>query len=67
MMNGLRKIALRTTLAAASCGIAATTLAGPASADATDDFPIPHRMIRLAASGFASANAFTRRPISGKR
>ena len=45
MLKGLRKIALRTTLAAASCGIAATTLAGPASADATDDFPIPHRMI----------------------
>ncbi len=45
MKKALRTIALRSVLAAASCGIAATSLAGPASADATDDFPIPHRMI----------------------
>ena len=29
--------------------------------------PMPQRMMRLAASGFASAKRFTRRPISGKR
>ncbi|MDT5338475.1 MAG: hypothetical protein QOD90_3980, partial [Mycobacterium sp.] len=45
MMKSLRNIALRGALAAASCGFAATALAGPAAADATDDFPIPHRLI----------------------
>jgi len=32
-------------LAVAVCGIAATALAGPAAADSTEDFPIPHRLI----------------------
>ncbi|HYO05249.1 MAG TPA: DUF5078 domain-containing protein [Mycobacterium sp.] len=45
MMKALRNIAIRSGLAAAACGFAATTLAGTAAADATDDFPIPHRMI----------------------
>ena len=38
---------LRTGLAAAAFGIAVTALspAGPAAADATDDYPIPHRII----------------------
>ena len=45
MTKSLRRFALRGGLAAAVCGIAATTFAGPAGADATDDFPIPHRMI----------------------
>ncbi|MCW2518163.1 MAG: hypothetical protein JWR46_782, partial [Mycobacterium sp.] len=44
MTKRLRNLA-RGGLMAAACGIAATTLAGPASADSTDDFPIPHRLI----------------------
>ena len=35
----------RAVLVGAACTIAATTMAAPASADSTDDFPIPHRMI----------------------
>ena len=45
MTKGLRSLAARGGLIAAVCGFAATTFAGLASADATDDFPIPHRMI----------------------
>ena len=45
MMKNLRSMAARGGLAVAVCGVAATALAGPAAADATDDFPIPHRMI----------------------
>ncbi len=45
MMKALRNIAIRSGLVVAACGFAATTLAGTAAADATDDFPIPHRMI----------------------
>lgn len=45
MMKRLLEIASRGGLVVAAGCIAATTLAGPASADATDDFPIPHRMI----------------------
>ncbi|BBZ29244.1 hypothetical protein MMAD_35390 [Mycolicibacterium madagascariense] len=44
MTKSVRSLA-RGGLMAAVCGIAATALASPASADATDDFPIPHRMI----------------------
>jgi Domain of unknown function (DUF5078) len=45
MVKGMRGLAVRGGLVAAACGIAATTLAGTASADATDDYPIPRRMI----------------------
>lgn len=41
-MRGLIK---RGALATAALGVAATAMAGPAAADATDDFPIPHRII----------------------
>jgi hypothetical protein len=44
MTKTLRSLA-RCGVIAAVCGFAATALAGPAAADATDDFPIPHRMI----------------------
>jgi len=45
MMKQLRRIAVRTGLAAAVAGVAATTWAGPAAADSTDDYPIPKRQI----------------------
>ena len=41
----MRALMKRGVLATAALGVTATTLAGPAAADATDDFPIPHRMI----------------------
>jgi hypothetical protein len=48
-MNGLRRHRLRTVLsggvAVIALGISGMTCAGPAAADATDDYPIPHRMI----------------------
>ena len=40
-----RNAVRRLGLAALAAVAAATSLAGPAAADATDDFPIPHRMI----------------------
>ena len=46
MVKKLRNLALRGGLVAAAGCIAATTMAGPASADATDDFPIPNRLIK---------------------
>ena len=45
-MNRLRTLARRSGMAVAACGIAATALAGPASADATDDYPIPNRILK---------------------
>jgi hypothetical protein len=45
MVKSMRALAIRATMAVAACGMAATTLAGPASADSTDDYPIPHRII----------------------
>ncbi len=45
MVNGMRNLALRGGLVAAACGVVATAFAGPAAADATDDYPIPRRMI----------------------
>jgi hypothetical protein len=36
---------LRAGIAVLAGGIAATAFAGTAAADATDDYPIPHRMI----------------------
>ena len=36
---------LRAGIAVVAGGIAATAFAGAAAADATDDYPIPHRMI----------------------
>ena len=41
IMRGLK----RAGIGIAALGAIATTLAGPAAADATDDYPIPHRMI----------------------
>ncbi|WP_203457225.1 DUF5078 domain-containing protein, partial [Mycolicibacterium sp. CBMA 361] len=40
-MRGLK----RAGTAVAALGAVATTLAGPAAADASDDYPIPHRII----------------------
>lgn len=45
MVNNMRGSFLRGGLLAAALGVAMTALAGPASADATDDYPIPHRLI----------------------
>ncbi|MCP9276623.1 DUF5078 domain-containing protein [Mycolicibacterium arenosum] len=45
MVNKQRGLAVRTALAAAGIGIAASTLAAPAAADSTDDYPIPKRQI----------------------
>jgi len=45
MVNKLRALAVRGALTAAVCGVAATALAGPAAADSTEDYPIPHRII----------------------
>jgi hypothetical protein len=45
MMKHIRSLVLRSGLAAVAFGVLATTLAGPASADATDDYPIPRRML----------------------
>jgi hypothetical protein len=48
-MNGLRHLGLRTVLrggvAIIALGISGVAFAGLAAADATDDYPIPHRMI----------------------
>ena len=48
-MNGMRQDRLRTVLrggvAIIALGIFGVAFAGPASGDATDDYPIPHRMI----------------------
>src|SRR5258707_6962558 len=48
-MNGMREHRLRTVLrggvAIIGLGISGVTFAGSAAADATDDYPIPHRMI----------------------
>jgi hypothetical protein len=48
-MNGKRQHRLRTVLrggvAIITLGISGVTFAGSAAADATDDYPIPHRMI----------------------
>ena len=41
----LPTLALRGGLVAAALGVVAGALAGPAAADATDDYPIPHRII----------------------
>jgi hypothetical protein len=48
IVNLVRKLALRGGLAAAACGLAATTFAGTASADSTEDYPIPKRQIETA-------------------
>ena len=45
MVKHMRNLAFRGGLVAAAFGAVMTTLAGPAAADATDDFPIPHRLI----------------------
>jgi hypothetical protein len=45
MFKHMRNLAFRGGLVAAAFGAVMTTLAGPAAADATDDFPIPHRLI----------------------
>ena len=45
MIKIMRALAVRGGAALAAFGAVATVLAGPASADATDDYPIPHRMI----------------------
>jgi Domain of unknown function (DUF5078) len=45
MIKNMRALAVRGGAALAAFGAVATVLAGPASADATDDYPIPHRMI----------------------
>ena len=45
-MKSMRNLTLRGSLVAAAFGIAATTFAVPASADSTDDFPIPRRQIQ---------------------
>jgi hypothetical protein len=44
-MKSMRSLTLRAGLAAAACGIAATTFAVPATADSTDDYPIPKHQI----------------------
>jgi hypothetical protein len=46
-VSGMRKygLGLHGGAAVAALGIAATAFAGIASADASDDYPIPHRMI----------------------
>jgi hypothetical protein len=48
-MNGIRQHRLRTLLrggvAIIALGISGVAFAGSAAADATDDYPIPHRMI----------------------
>lgn len=44
-MKNMHQWALRGGMIVAACGVAATTFAGPAAADATDDFPIPKRQI----------------------
>ena len=45
-VRGVRRLPiLRAGIAVLAGGIAATVFAGAASADATDDYPIPHRMI----------------------
>src|SRR5258707_8966061 len=48
-MNGMREHRLRTVLrggvAIIALGICGVAFAGSAAADATDDYPIPHRMI----------------------
>jgi hypothetical protein len=48
-MTGMRQHRLRTLLRGGvgiiALGICGTAFAGPAAADATDDYPIPHRMI----------------------
>ncbi|WP_370071193.1 DUF5078 domain-containing protein [Mycobacterium sp. MAA66] len=41
----MRALTVRGGAALAAFGAVATALAGPAAADATDDYPIPHRMI----------------------
>lgn len=53
---------LRAGIASLAGGIAATAFAGTASADATDDYPIPHRMIITTCTAeqiFATARDFT--------
>jgi hypothetical protein len=48
-MNGMRRHRLSTVLrggaAIIALGISGVVFAGSAAADATDDYPIPHRMI----------------------
>jgi hypothetical protein len=48
-MNGMRQHRLRAVLrgsaAIIALGISGVAFAGSAAADATDDYPIPHRMI----------------------
>ncbi len=48
--RGIRTVPARSVLRAATtviaCGIAAMVLAGPAAADATDDYPIPNRILK---------------------
>jgi hypothetical protein len=45
MFDNMRALTVRGGAALAAFGAVATALAGPAAADATDDYPIPHRMI----------------------
>ena len=45
MVKSMRKLAFRGGLMTAALGVALTSLAAPAAADATDDYPIPHRII----------------------
>ena len=51
--------------AISSTALCSAAMAAGGSGSVTS--PMPQRMTRLAAAGFASQNAFTRRPISGKR
>jgi len=46
MKKNIRSLALRSGLAAAACGVLATGMAGPASADSTEDYPIPNKMLK---------------------
>ncbi len=54
---------LRNAISSTALCIAVMTAAGSGSVTS----PMPQRMRRPAAAGFASQNAFTRRPISGNR
>lgn len=45
MVNTMRGLVRRMGLVVAGIGVAATTLAAPAVADSTDDYPIPKRQI----------------------
>jgi hypothetical protein len=46
MIKNIRGLVLRSGVAVAACGVLATGLAGPASADSTEDYPIPNKMLK---------------------